>query len=144
VTTQRPELFRAVIVGAPVLDMIRYPLFGSGKTWVNEYGDPNDPDDIRALIAYSPIHRVAPGTRYPSVLVMSPADDDRADPMHARKFVAALQTASTGGPVLLRVDANAGHFGTASRGAWAEYYADCYAFALAEIADVGGSMGATR
>jgi prolyl oligopeptidase len=131
--TQRPDLFRVILCGAPVLDMIRYPLFGAGKNWVKEYGDPQNEADFRTLISYSPVHHVKPGTQYPSLLMMSPAEDDRVDPMHARKFVAAVQAASVGSPVFLRLDRNAGHLGADSRRSLADYYADEYAFALSEI-----------
>jgi prolyl oligopeptidase len=127
--TQRPDLFRVVICGAPLLDMIRFPLVGDGAIWTTEYGNPTKEDDFRSLLAYSPLHHVQSGARYPSLVVMSPADDDRVDPMHARKFVAAVQAASAGGPALLRIEREAGHFGADSQKSVAEYYGDAYAFA---------------
>ena len=102
--TQRPDLFRAVDCLVPQTDMIRFPLTGLGTTPLAEFGDPQDPDDFRVLLSYSPYHRVARGTRYPAVLISAAETDERVDPMHARKFAAALQDASTGGEVLLRVD----------------------------------------
>jgi prolyl oligopeptidase len=138
--TQRPDLFRVIICGAPLLDMVRFHLFGAGKLWIDEYGNPDDEADFRALHAYSPLHRVHDGERYPSLIVMSPANDDRVDPMHARKFVAAMQAASNGGPALLRIEPDAGHFGGGSRAARVAYYADAFAFTLAEIGEVGGAV----
>jgi prolyl oligopeptidase len=140
VATQRPDLFRVILCGAPVLDMIRYPLFGGGEGWIDEYGDPKNEGDFAALIAYSPVHHVKDSVRYPSLLVLSAADDDRVDPMHARKFVAALQAASTGGPVLLRVEREAGHFGGDTRASLADEWADKLAFTLAEVGAVGASL----
>lgn len=131
---QRPELFRAVICAVPLLDMVRYHLFGSGKTWIEEYGTADDPADFRTLFAYSPYHHVKPGTPYPSVLLLSADSDDRVDPMHARKFAALLQNASTGGPVLLRIELNAGHGGADKIQSLVEQRADSMAFALSEIA----------
>lgn len=128
--TQRPELFGAVLCGVPLLDMVRYHLFGSGKTWISEYGSADDPEQFKALHAYSPYHRVEPGTRYPAVLLLSADSDDRVDPMHARKFAAALQAASAGGPVLLRVERNAGHGGADLIKAAVEKGADQISFAL--------------
>jgi prolyl oligopeptidase len=128
--TQRPELFKAVLCGVPLLDMVRYHLFGSGKTWISEYGSAQDPEQFKALYAYSPYHHIKPGTRYPAVLMLSADSDDRVDPMHARKFAAALQAASTGGPVLLRIERNAGHGGADLIKAAVEQGADQYAFAL--------------
>lgn len=137
--TQRPDLFRVVVCGVPLLDMVRYHLFGSGRTWISEYGSAEREDDFRTLYAYSPYHRVRQGTPYPSVLFDSADSDDRVDPLHARKMAAALQWASTGGPVLLRIERNAGHGGADLQRAWVERFADEYAFALAEIAKDGGA-----
>ena len=108
--TQRPGLARAAACAVPLLDMVRYPKFGAGKTWIPEYGDPDDPQDFSVLFAYSPYHRVEPGTRYPALLMLSADSDDRVDPMHARKFTAAIQRASDA-PTLLRVERGAGHGG---------------------------------
>ncbi|MBV9947849.1 MAG: S9 family peptidase, partial [Myxococcales bacterium] len=142
--TQHPDLFRVALAGVPLLDMVRYPLFGSGKTWVEEYGSPDDPDDFRALLAYSPYHHVAPGTRYPAVLLLSADSDDRVDPMHARKFAAALQHASTGGPVLLRIEKHSGHGGADLVRASVEKLADEYAFALEELSAASGQRFDSR
>jgi prolyl oligopeptidase len=132
--TQHPELFRAVLCGVPLLDMIRYQKFGSGKTWTSEYGSIDDADQFRALHAYSPYHHVIPGTPYPATLFFSADSDDRVDPMHARKMAAALQHASSGGPVLLRIQRHAGHAGADQVKAQIEQNAELLAFALAEIA----------
>ncbi len=115
--------------------MLRY-----GADWTTEYGNPTKEDDFRPLLAYSPLHHVQSGVRYPALLLMSPANDDRVDPMHARKFAAEVQTASTGGPALLRIERDAGHMGADSKKSLAGYWGDAYAFALAEIGAVGGSM----
>jgi prolyl oligopeptidase len=112
--TQRPELFRAVICAVPLLDMLRYHLFGSGKTWVPEYGSAEDPAQFKALYDYSPYRRAADaGPRaYPAVLMDSADHDDRVDPLHARKLAALLQHVQTAAaPVLLRIERNAGHGG---------------------------------
>jgi prolyl oligopeptidase len=130
--TQRPDLFRVALCSVPLLDMVRYHLFGSGKTWISEYGSADKPEELAALHAYSPYHHVKPGTRYPSVLMLSADSDDRVDPMHARKFTAALQAASTGGPVWLRIERHAGHGGADLIKSTIEQLADEYAFALAE------------
>ncbi|MCL2448839.1 MAG: prolyl oligopeptidase family serine peptidase [Polyangiaceae bacterium] len=111
--TQRPDLFRAVLCGEPLADMVRYPIFGRGG--VPEYGDPENAGDFRALFAYSPYHRIRDGVRYPAFLVTASAEDERADAMHARKLVARLQAASSGGPVLLRVEWAGSHLGAAGR-----------------------------
>ena len=127
---QRPELFGAVLCGVPLLDMVRYHQFGSGRTWISEYGSSEDEAQFRALFAYSPYHHVKPGTKYPALLVLSADSDDRVDPLHARKFAAQVEDASVGGPVLLRVEKNSGHGGADMRRAEVEKGADRYAFAL--------------
>ena len=111
VLTQRPDLFKAVICEVPLLDMVRYHRFGNGPAWVSEYGSADNEADFRWLYAYSPYHHVTAGTAYPAVLMSSSDSDDRVDPLHARKMTAALQAATTGGPVLLRIEAHAGHGG---------------------------------
>ncbi len=130
---QRPELFRAVACGVPLLDMVRYHLFGSGKTWIAEYGSADDEADFRTLHAYSPYHHVRPAP-YPAVLMTSADTDDRVDPMHARKMTAALQAATTSGrSVLLRIERNAGHGGADMIKQAVELSADRYAFLMSEV-----------
>jgi prolyl oligopeptidase len=131
--TQQPELFRVALCAVPLLDMVRYHLFGSGKTWIEEYGSADDPEDFKALYAYSPYHHVTPGTRYPATLLLSADSDDRVDPMHARKFAAELQAASSDGPVLLRVEKHSGHGGADMVKSNVERIADEYAFALDQM-----------
>ncbi len=129
--TQRPELFGAVVCAVPLLDMVRYHLFGSGKTWIPEYGDPEDPEQLKVLAAYSPYHRVKQGTRYPATLLLSADSDDRVDPMHARKMAAALQHANTGSaPILLSIEQNAGHGGADMVKKWVERDSQTYAFLM--------------
>jgi prolyl oligopeptidase len=132
--TQHPELFRVVLCAVPLLDMVRYHLFGAGRTWISEYGSAEDPEQFRTLLAYSPYHHLVSGVRYPATLILSADADDRVDPMHARKFTAALQAATLGGPVLLRIERHSGHAGADLRGAEAERTADMLAFALAGLA----------
>ena len=108
--TQRPELFRAVVCGVPLLDMLRYHRFLIGAQWISEYGSPDDPEHFRWLRAYSPYHNVREGTAYPAVYLFAAAADIRVDPLHARKMAALLQAASSSGlPVLLRVEERVGH-----------------------------------
>ena len=126
---QRPDLFRVALCGVPLLDMVRYHQSGSGATWISEYGSSADAEQFKALYAWSPYHHLNPNTAYPATLVLSADSDDRVDPMHARKFSAALQAASTGGPVLLRIERNAGHGGADKTAAAVEQLADEYAFA---------------
>jgi prolyl oligopeptidase len=134
--TQRPELFRAVVCAVPLLDMLRYHLFGSGKTWIPEYGSADDPKLFETLWAYSP-YRVAvdAGARgYPAVLFDSADHDDRVDPLHARKLAAVIQANQTAGrPVLLRIERNSGHGGADMVKSQVERVADQFAFLLAQL-----------
>jgi prolyl oligopeptidase len=110
--TQRPDLMRAVVCSAPLLDMVRYERFGLGRTWNDEYGTAAEPTEFGWLLSYSPYHRVAAGTPYPAVLFTVFDNDTRVDPLHARKLCAALQWAtSSPAPILLRREENVGHGG---------------------------------
>lgn len=112
---QRPDLFAAAISAVPLLDMLRYQDFLMARYWVPEYGSAEDPEQFGYLRAYSPYHNIEPGTKYPAVLVTAGENDTRVHPMHARKFAAALQAATSADPsedpVLLWVDRDAGHGG---------------------------------
>jgi prolyl oligopeptidase len=111
--TQRPELFRAVHCSAPLLDMVRYELFGLGQTWNDEYGRASDPVELEWLLSYSPYHHVRDGVRYPAVLFTVFEGDTRVDPLHARKLCAALQHATSASvderPILIRRETAVGH-----------------------------------
>ena len=140
--TQRPELYGAVVCAVPLLDMVRYHLFGSGRTWIPEYGTAEKAEDFPVLHAYSPYHHVRAGVRYPPLLMLSADHDDRVDPMHARKFVAAVQAASPSTLSLLRIEANAGHGGADQVAKAIESSTDTYAF-LFEVLGVQAGAPAT-
>jgi prolyl oligopeptidase len=132
--TQRPDLFGAVVCSVPLLDMVRYHLFGSGQTWISEYGAADDPELFKVLLGYSPYHRVTQGTDYPSLLMMTADSDDRVDPMHARKFTAAIRWATNNArPMLLRLESKAGHGGGDMIKKNVERSADMYAYLFAEL-----------
>jgi len=108
--TRRPDLARAVVCSAPLLDMVRYEQFGLGATWNVEYGSAEVAEEFGWLYSYSPYHHVRLGTAYPAVLFTVFEGDSRVDPLHARKMCAALQQAtSSGRPVLLRAERDVGH-----------------------------------
>ena len=113
VMVQRPELFGAVVIGVPLLDMLRYQHFLMARYWVPEYGSSEVPEQFEYIRAYSPYHNVEPGTAYPATLLTAGANDMRVHALHARKMAAALQAATTSDPaedpVLLWVDYDAGH-----------------------------------
>ena len=111
--TQRPELFAAVIVAVPLLDMLRFQNFLMARYWVPEYGSAEEAEDFAFLAEYSPYQRVVPGTAYPAVFLTAGEHDTRVHALHARKMTAALQSATASDPaekpVLLWVDREAGH-----------------------------------
>ncbi len=132
--TQRPELFRAVVCAVPLLDMVRYHLFGSGRTWISEYGSAEDAEQFKSLYAYSPYHHVKLGTAYPALLMLTADSDDRVDPMHARKFAAAVAHArSNAARVLVRVETHAGHSGGDMIKKNVDRSVDLYAFLFHEL-----------
>jgi len=107
---QHPEMYRAVISFVGIYDMLHVEDTPNGAFNVTEFGSVKDPDQFRALHAYSPFHNVKDGTRYPSVLFVTGANDPRVDPYNSRKMTARLQRATTSGyPVLLRASADTGH-----------------------------------
>jgi prolyl oligopeptidase len=111
--TQRPELFAAALPAVGVLDMLRFEKFTIGWAWRSDYGSTEKEDEFRALYAYSPLHALKPGMRYPATLIATADHDDRVVPAHSFKFAARLQEcqAKDGPPVLIRIETRAGHGG---------------------------------
>jgi prolyl oligopeptidase len=110
VEEQRPDIAAAAIAQVGVLDMLRFREFTIGKAWESDYGSVDDPEEFRALYRYSPYHNVRPGVHYPATLILTGDHDDRVFPAHSFKFAAAMQNADPRGrPILLRVEARAGH-----------------------------------
>ncbi|HET9897429.1 MAG TPA: prolyl oligopeptidase family serine peptidase [Streptosporangiaceae bacterium] len=108
--TQHPELFGACVPAVGVMDMLRFHKFTVGRAWISDFGSPDDPDQFRWLRAYSPLHNLRPGARYPATLVLTGDHDDRVVPGHSFKFAATLQAAQSGdAPVLIRIESSAGH-----------------------------------
>ncbi|MCX5795263.1 MAG: prolyl oligopeptidase family serine peptidase [Elusimicrobia bacterium] len=132
--TQRPELFRAVVSHVGIYDMLRVELSPNGVFNTTEFGTVKDPDQFRALYAYSPYHHVLDQTAYPAVLFMTGANDGRVDPANSRKMAARLQAAtSSGRPVLLRTSSNSGHGMGTALSENMEQYADGLAFLFDEL-----------
>jgi len=126
---QQPELFGAVICQVPVIDMLRYHKFTVGRFWINEYGNPENPEHFKFLIQYSPLHNVKKGEIYPPILINSADTDDRVVPAHAKKFAATLQANDSGEhPLLLRIEMKAGHGHGKSMQKIIEEITDEYAF----------------
>lgn len=109
--TRRPDLFQAVIIGVPLLDMARYTKLLAGASWAAEYGDPDNPDDWAFIKTYSPYHTIDPQARYPVPLIYTSTKDDRVHPGHARKMTARLE--ELGFPVIYYENIEGGHAGAA-------------------------------
>ncbi len=132
--TQRPDLFRAVVCGAPLLDMVRYQKFKIAKLWVPEYGSSDDPKQLRYILAYSPYQHVQPGVTYPAVMFWSGDGDTRVDPLHARKMTAEMQAeAAPKRPIIIRYDTLTGHSGGRSVDQQINFDADFLAFVKSQI-----------
>jgi len=108
--TQRPELYAAALPAVGVMDMLRFHKFTIGWAWTSDYGSAENEAEFKALLAYSPLHNLQPGTRYPSTMVTTADHDDRVVPAHSFKFAARLQECHAGdNPVLTRIETKAGH-----------------------------------
>ncbi|MFF8380120.1 prolyl oligopeptidase family protein [Streptomyces sp. NPDC015661] len=107
--TRYPELFGAIVAQVPLLDMTRFHKLLAGASWIAEYGDPDDADDLAHLRELSPYHRITADRTYPPVLLMTSTRDDRVHPGHARKTAARLR--ELGHPVLFHENTGGGHAG---------------------------------
>ena len=136
---QRPDLAAAALPSVGVLDMLRFHLFTIGAAWVSDYGSPEVPEDFDTLLAYSPLHNIRDGGRYPATLVLTGDHDDRVVPAHSFKFTAALQRAQAGdAPVLARIETAAGHGTGKAASVIANECADMLAFAAEHTGLVPG------
>ncbi|MFK7913274.1 MAG: prolyl oligopeptidase family protein [Pseudomonadales bacterium] len=138
VINQRPELFAAAVPQVGVMDMLRYHRFTAGRFWVDDYGSANNPDEFKALYAYSPYHNISIGQRYPATLVVTADTDDRVVPGHSFKYAARLQRAADpSAPALLYVESNAGHGAGTPTEKLIRRYSDIWAFLWDALADEG-------
>ncbi len=132
--TQRPDLFAAALPAVGVMDMLRFHKFTIGWAWTSDYGSSENPEEFKALHAYSPYHNLRPGTRYPSTMVTTADHDDRVVPAHSFKFAARLQECHQGpNPVLIRIDVKAGHGAGKPTSKQIAEAADRWAFLVREL-----------
>jgi len=134
VANQRPDLFKAVHQHAGVMDMLRFHKFTIGAAWIADYGSSEQSEaQFKALYAYSPIHNVKAGTKYPAVLITTADHDDRVVPAHSFKYAAAMQAAQgSDNPILIRIDTKSGH-GASSTTKTLEQQTDIYAFLFTNL-----------
>ena len=129
--TQRPELFNAVVCQVPLLDMKRFDKLLAGASWVEEYGDPDKPEDWAWLQNYSPYHMLEKDTEYPRVFFTTSTRDDRVHPAHARKMVAKMT--AMGKPNLYYENTEGGHGGAANNRQQAKVQALIYTYLINEL-----------
>lgn len=136
--TQHPNLFRAIVSSVGIYDMLRVELAPNGAFNVTEFGTVKNPEQFKALYAYSPYHHVIDGTKYPAVLMMTGANDGRVAPYHSRKMTARLLAANKSGyPILLRTSSSAGHGIGTALSERIKQAADIYAFLFAQLGMAG-------
>jgi prolyl oligopeptidase len=136
VEAQRPDLFGACLPAVGVMDMLRFQKFTAGRYWVDDYGSSDNPEQFKALVAYSPYHALLRNGKrsYPPTLVTTADHDDRVVPGHSFKFAAALQANQAGdAPVLIRIETRAGHGGGKPTAKLIEEAADQLAFLVKNL-----------
>ena len=129
--TQRPELFNAVVCQVPLLDMWRFDKLLAGASWVEEYGDPDKPEDWEWLQNYSPYHNLDADKDYPTVFFTTSTRDDRVHPGHARKMVAKMNAMDK--PNFYYENIEGGHGGAANNRQAAKINALIYTYLLNEL-----------
>jgi prolyl oligopeptidase len=130
VINQRPDLAKVAIPQVGVMDMLRFHKFTIGWNWVADYGSADNPEEFKALYAYSPLHNIKPGVKYPATLITTADHDDRVVPAHSFKYAATLQEkAGKDTPILIRIDTKSGH-GASSYVKGLETTADIYTFIM--------------
>ena len=126
---QHPELYGAAVPAVGVMDMLRFHKYTIGWAWTSDYGSSDDPQQFNWIRAYSPLHNVRKGARYPAVMVVTGDHDDRVVPAHSFKYAAAMQAAQGGeAPILIRIETRAGHGAGKPLAKQIEETADVYAF----------------
>lgn len=134
VLTQHPQMFRAVVSRVGIYDMLRSELSPNGSFNTTEFGTVTNPEQFKALYAFSPYHRVKDGTSYPAVLMPTGDHDGRVDPLQSRKMIARLQAAtSSGHPVMVRMTARAGHGMGTSKEEYLSEQIDIFAFLMDQL-----------
>ena len=130
VINQRPELFGVAIPQVGVMDMLRFHKFTIGWNWIADYGSSDNAEEFKALYAYSPLHNIKKGVKYPPVLITTADHDDRVVPAHSFKYAATMQElVSRENPVLIRIETKSGH-GASNLTKALETTADIYVFIM--------------
>lgn len=131
--TQRPDLYNAVVVGAPLLDMKRFSKLLAGASWMGEYGDPDKPEEWAYIKKYSPYHNLKDETKYPEVLFVTSTKDDRVHPGHARKMAAKMKSMNY--PFLYHETIEGGHGAASTNLQVADMWASIYSYYNMKLID---------
>jgi prolyl oligopeptidase len=131
--TQRPDLWNAVVVESPLLDMLRYHRLPAGASWIGEYGDPEIAGEAAWIASYSPYQALKAGVKYPRAYITTSTKDDRVHPGHARKFAARL--GQVGAPYLYYENLDGGHANGADPRANARRWAMHYVYLTQQLMD---------
>jgi prolyl oligopeptidase len=131
--TQRPDLWNAVLIQVPLLDMLRYHKLLAGASWVGEYGDPDDATEGAFLRKISPYHNLKAGTTYPEPFFVTSSKDDRVHPGHARKMAARME--AIGLPFLYYENIDGGHAAAANQRERAKRVALEYTYLTRKLMD---------
>jgi prolyl oligopeptidase len=138
--TQHPELWKAVDIQVPLLDMLRYEYIDAGASWVGEYGSVKNPEERAFLAHISPYNNLEPGMHYPEPLIWTTTKDDRVGPQHARKFAAKM--ASMGYPYLFYEVIEGGHGAGANAKQTSHTNALEYTYFMRKLMPSGGGSSA--
>lgn len=143
--TERPDLFAAAVINAGITDTLRYETTTNGVPNIPEYGSVKTEEGFRGLYEMSAFHHVKDGVKYPAVLLTHGITDPRVEPWISAKMAARLQAATTSGkPVLLRIDYDAGHGIGSTKSQYQEELADTYAFLIQQLGESNEKSAANR
>ncbi len=135
---ERPDLFGAVVCQVPLIDMARYTQIGAGASWIEEYGDPGDPDVRAAILKYSPYQNVKADVKYPPVFFLTATSDDRVTPVHARKMAAKME--AQGHDVMFFENTDGGHAAAADHRHAAQMWALSFVYLKRSLGFAGMSV----
>ena len=131
--TQHPEMWKAVVIQVPLLDMLAFEHLSAGASWVGEYGSVSVPAERAFLASISPYNQLKPGVKYPEPLIFTTTRDDRVGPVHARKFAARLE--EFGDPFFYDEITEGGHGAGADNKQASQMWADTYTYLMMKLMD---------
>jgi len=131
--TQHPDLWNAIVIQVPLLDMLRYEQIAAGASWVGEYGSVSVPEERTFLAGISPYNQLKPDVKYPEPLIFTTTRDDRVGPQHARKFAAKMEEYHE--PFLYDEITEGGHGAGADLKQAARSYAEAYLYLTKKLMD---------